>query len=326
MSRSRSIGIFCCIIATASWGVMFPVMTSALRHIDPFTFTALRYTLAGAAFVALLLFKEGLSSALDIGRRSLLLAWLFGTAAFAGFGFLVFLGQQLAGKEGALTASIMMATQPMLGLLVNWVLRRVSPPRFSFLFILLSFAGAVLVVTHGHPGRLLAEPQNFSADALIVLGALCWVLYTNGGGFFPKWSPIKYTAVTTVLGLSSVYLITAVLLASGSVPVPSLATVVMITPELMYMAFGAGLIGVLAWNIGNKIITPLNGVLFMDVVPLTSFAVSALSGVVPVEAQVYGALLTGSALILNNVYLRSRVPRAQIPLQPTGQGVVAVRT
>lgn len=30
---------------------MFPIMTGALERIDPFTFTALRYTIAGAAFV-----------------------------------------------------------------------------------------------------------------------------------------------------------------------------------------------------------------------------------------------------------------------------------
>jgi hypothetical protein len=44
------------------------------------------------------------------------------------------------------------------------------------------------------------------------------------------------------------------------------------------MAFCAGFVAVLSWNVGNKILTPLNGMLFINVLPLTSFAISALQG------------------------------------------------
>jgi hypothetical protein len=54
----------------------------------------------------------------------------------------------------------------------------------------------------------------------------------------------------------------------------------------------------------------MNGVLFMDVVPITAFLVSALTGVVPMPAQITGATLTATALIMNNVYLRRRSLRA----------------
>jgi hypothetical protein len=58
---------------------------------------------------------------------------------------------------------------------------------------------------------------------------------------------------------------------------------------------------------GNKIITPLNGVLFMDVVPVTAFIISALTGLVPHPTQVYGAMITATALILNNLYQRRQL-------------------
>ncbi|OIQ94968.1 EamA-like transporter family protein [mine drainage metagenome] len=296
-------GVLFCLIATLSWGGMFPVMNSALIHIDPFTFTSLRYTLAGLAFLALLIYREGLG-ALNLKQQRLALAWLFGTAGFAGFGFLVFLGQKMAGPEGALTASIMMATQPMLGLVVNRVLRKVVPPVYSVFFILLSFCGIALVVTKGDPGALLTEPQSFVADALILLGALCWVVYTIGGTFFPKWSPYKYTAVTTGLGLLSVYTINMVLLITGVIDVPSVSTLRTITPELAYMALVAGFLGVLSWNFGNRILTPRNGVLFMDVVPVTAFLISAAQGIVPDRVQIVGACFTGFALICNNIFMR----------------------
>ncbi len=318
--QSYSRGVLFCVIATMSWGAMFPVMTGALVKIDPFTFTCMRYTIAGLAFVALLLFKEG-RPGLSLKGERVWLVWFFGTAGFAGFGFLVFLGQQLAGKEGALTASIMMATQPMLGLLVNWALRKIVPPVFSFLFILLSFCGVTLVITKGNVFSLISSPQHYGADGLIVLGALCWVLYTVGAAFFPKWSPYKYTTLTTLLGLTSVFAITAALLVAHAIAMPAPDAVVAVAPHLAYMAFGAGLIGVLCWNFGNKILTPLNGVLFMDVVPVTAFAISALQGLIPTGMQIFGASLTALALILNNVYLRRRLAAAQAPTPPR----VAVR-
>jgi drug/metabolite transporter (DMT)-like permease len=52
-------GVALCVAATVLMGIMFPVMTHALTHIDPFTFTSLRYLIAGVAFLALLLAKEG---------------------------------------------------------------------------------------------------------------------------------------------------------------------------------------------------------------------------------------------------------------------------
>lgn len=301
--KGYSKGVLFCLIATLSWGGMFPVMTGALERIDPFTFTSLRYSVAGLAFLAILFWREGTSS-LKIEKKEVGLAWIFGTAGFAGFGFLVFLGQQLAGKEGALTAAIMMATQPMLGLLVNWIFRKVAPPLFSFLFILLSFCGVALVISKGHPLAIFNQPQSFSADILIIFGALCWVIYTYGATYFPKWSPYKYTTLTTLLGLTSVFVINIFLFSLNIISIPIFSTIISITPHIFYMAFIAGVIGVLFWNMGNKILTPLNGVLFMDIIPITAFTISAFQGLIPVPAQIFGATLTAIALILNNIYLR----------------------
>lgn len=308
MSTSYTRGMLFCLAATLSWGAMFPVMTSALARVDPFTLTSLRYSIAGAAFL-LLVAREGRASLRLRGERAWL-AWLLGSAGFGGFGFLVFLGQQLAGGNGALTASIMMATIPMLGILVNWLLRKVVPPGWSVAFMGLSFCGVVTVITKGDFGSLLHTPGNYGAYLLIILGALCWVIYTVGASYFPQWSPYRYTAITTALGMTSVLAVNAILYASGLVALPSADALTFALPHLLYMAFGAGFLGVLCWNLGNNILTPLNGVLFMDVVPVTAFAISAAQGTVPTPMQVLGGVLTASALVLNNVYMRRRLVAA----------------
>lgn len=296
-------GLLCCLLATVSWGAMFPVMTHALTRIDPFNFTTLRYGIAGIAFALLLLFREGLP-AFRLKDERWGLAWLFGTLGFAGFGFLVFLGQHLAGPGGALTASIMMATMPMLGLLTIWALKKVRPRASTFGFILLSFSGVVLVIADGNVSAVLHSPASLTANLLLIAGALCWVLYTIGGSSFPGWSPLRYTTLTTLLGMTSVVATDLLLMETGLITVPDAAAVTAVIPHLLYMALIAGLMAVLCWNIGNRIITPTNGVLFMDVVPVTAFIVSALNGVVPTQVQIAGAALTATALVLNNLSQR----------------------
>jgi drug/metabolite transporter (DMT)-like permease len=296
-------GVLYCLAATTLFGLMFPVMTGALRHVDPFTFASLRYVIAAVASLIMLWLKEG-RAALRPSGESVLRAWLLGSVGFAGFGFLVFLGQQLAGRDGALTASIMAATQPMLGVLIHSVARRILPPRATVLFVLLSFCGVALVITKGDIGGLLKQPQSYAANALIVLGMVCWLVYTFGAAQFTNWSVLKYTTVTMWLGLATIIAINLSLIAAHIVAVPSVTDLVAIVPHLLYMSLIASFVGVWCWNLGNKILTPLNAVLFMDVVPMTAFTVSAIGGIIPTGVQIVGACVTGAALILNNLYLR----------------------
>ena len=305
-------GVLYCLAATVSFGLMFPVMASALTHVDPFTFTSLRYLIAAAASLALLRVKEG-PGALQPKGEPVALAWLLGSVGFAGFGFLVFLGQQLAGRDGALTASIMAATQPMLGVLIISAARRVLPPLYTVLFVSLSFCGVTVVVTKGDLGGLVNGSQNYSANALIVLGMVCWLVYTFGAARFTAWSVLKYTTMTMWLGLTTIIAINLSLMAAHVVPVPGAADLAAIVPHLLYMGLVASFVGVLCWNLGNKVLTPLNAVLFMDVVPITAFTVSSLAGVVPTRLQVVGACITGAALVLNNLYSRRRARRPSPP-------------
>lgn len=320
MKQTYSRGVLLCIAATMAWGGMFPVMRHALVHIDPFTFTCIRYSVAGLAFLAVLLWREGRGSLRLTGQRTWL-AWLFGTAGFAGFQFLVFLGQKLLGAQGVLIASIMMVTQPMLGYFVNWAVRKAVPPRLALVFIIMSFVGITLVVSRGNIGGLAADPARYGPALMVVLGGLCWVIYTVGAAFFPQWSPLRYTTITTGLGLTSAYGITALLIISGAVAMPAAGDVGAVVPEIAYMGFVAGFIGVLCWNMGNKILTPLNGVLFMDVVPITAFAIATIEGDVPVPIQFLGAGISATALLLNNLYLRHRLAAA--PATPAAAAVPA---
>jgi hypothetical protein len=130
------------------------------------------------------------------------------------------------------------------------------------------------------------------------------VIYTIGASAFPGWSALRYTALTTALGVPTIWAVNLALGVLGYNALPSYAALVSIGPQLAYMILIAGVVAVLAWNSGNKILTPINGVLFMDIVPLTTMVISAVQGYVFNQAEFLGAGLTITALILNNVYQR----------------------
>lgn len=232
------------------------------------------------------------------------MAWLFGTLGFVGFGFLVFLGQYLIGRTGAISASIMMAFMPMLGLLSVWVLKKIRPKITTFIFILISLFGVILVVTNGNIEVLLQSKSSLIANLLLVGGALCWALYTIGASYFPDWSPLRYTALTTLLGEISLIVITAILIIINAIPMPDLPSVISNISHLLYMALVAGVIGVLAWNVGNSIIASTNGILFMPIVPVSTFIISAFNGVVPTQTQIIGIIIVIIGLVLHNINQR----------------------
>lgn len=295
-------GVVLCLIATLSWGFMFPIMTHALANMDPFTFTTIRFTIIALAFVVFQYIKEGPASFRFDGNVFLL--WVLGSIGFAGFGFFVFLGQQLAGAEGALSASIMMATMPLMGLFGNWMLQGVRPTGYSFAFVGLSFLGVLLVITKGDLAAVSILRHNMFANILMISGPFFWVIYTLGSIYYPRWSPVKYTTLSVLLSLTTIYLVEVLLVLTGKISLPSISVIMHTLPELLYMALVAGFIGFFCWNMGNKIITPVNGVVFMAVVPVAAFALSTIEGVVPTRNQLIGVLLATLALILNNIYQR----------------------
>lgn len=323
MKNRFFLGVMLCLGAVLSWGGMFPVMGSALKVMNPFLFTAIRYSTAGLMFVAFLTWREG-RRALHLEGRAIAL-WVFGSLGFAGYGFLVFLGQKMAGPSGALSASVMMALMPMLSILINWLFRGIRPLRWSPLFVAMSFTGVLFVVTKGHFTALLMLQENVLADVLILLGAACWVIYTIGATYFPAWSSVRYTALTTALGVPTILGVNIALFLAGKNPMVSGGAIVSLAPHIAYMVVVAGFIGVLFWNSGNKIVTPINGVLFMDVVPMTTFAISALRGYTFNSAELFGVSLTVSALILNNVYQRFAMLRAAAkPVSLTAEATSAL--
>jgi len=84
--------------------------------------------------------------------------------------------------------------------------------------------------------------------------------------------------------------------------VPSAADLQAVWWHTVYIILAGAVIAVLAWNEGVRRIGPANGALFLNLVPVISFAIAiAIQGYDPNAFELLGALLTIGALIYANL-------------------------
>jgi drug/metabolite transporter (DMT)-like permease len=302
LKKSVWLGAILCFIAAVSWGAMFPVAHAAFKYIDPFYFTIIRYGAVTIILVAILLWKEGKQAFRFEGKG--LLLWFFGTMAFTVYNLLIFWGENLLGKPGVMVASIMESLMPMISIVIVWMFFKKRPHLFTLLCVLVSFIGAVLVITKGDIKSFLGATEHFIPSMLILMAVIGWVIYTMGGSEFRGWSALRYSTLSCLLGT-----ITAVILVVGAtlfgyISVPSESNIKAVSPHLLFMIVFPGIIALLGWNIGVSILSPLNGLLFINFVPVTTLLISIFQGNPVTMFDLLGTVFIIVSLLSNNIFVR----------------------
>ncbi|EKT66162.1 MULTISPECIES: AMP-binding protein [Providencia] len=291
------LGVILLILTAASWGAMFPITKNALKYTDAVNITLIRYGIASLIFIAILLFKEGVKSI--IPDKNFWKLWFFGTLGFAGFSILAFAGLSMTKAEHG---AIIMALMPLLTAIMLWVLKDKKPHKITIVSILLAFFGVFLVITKGSLSSI--SDGNLFAGIIILLGAFCWVTYTIGASYINGYSVLRYTSLSCFLGAISIFIIAMILYYFRVIDIPNLNVVYEIKYELIYLIVIAGVFAVFAWNKGIEILGPVNGVLFINLVPVTAFIIGLTNGVIFTNIETFGMLLTIFAIIINNLAIR----------------------
>lgn len=293
-SRHTALPLF----AVLSWGVMFPVLASALTRVDALNLTTARYVLAAAVLLALLLAREGLT-ALRTGRRGAEMA-LLGVVGFAGFNVLTNLA---LGHAAPQQIALFVATTPLVTQLVRWARDGVRPRPVLLGLSLVALVGVGMVITRGRLDGL----GQFGVGGLLMTGAvLGWAIYTHGASRFPEFSPLRYTTLTAIAGTLAMLAASAVADLTGLQHAPAAADLVAVAPQLAYAVIVAAVLAVLAWNTGVRRLGAADAALFMNLVPVTTFLVQTLRGYRPGAAELVGAALTIAALVAANLATRTR--------------------
>lgn len=296
------LGAFLCFIAAVSWGAMFPVAHSAFKYIDPFYFAILRYGSVTAILVVLLLWKEGKQAFRFEGRT--LSLWFFGTMAFTIYNFFIFWGQDLLGEPGVMVASIMESLMPMISIVIVWMIYKKRPHSFTLSCVLVAFFGAMLVITKGDIKSFLGATNDLVPSLLVLIGVIGWVIYTMGGIKFRDWSALRYSTLSCLLGTMTAVVSVGAATLFGFLSVPSADDIKMVTPHLLFMIIFPGVIALLGWNVGVGILSPLNGLMFINFVPITTLGISIVQGTTITTYDLLGTFLIIISIVGNNIYQR----------------------
>ncbi|CAM4298596.1 transporter [Bacillus manliponensis] len=303
MKKSQfMLGALACLVASMSWGAMFPVADHALEYIDPFYFSLIRYGAVAIVLVLLLWMKEGKKAFRLEGKGKLLL--FFGTMAFTVYNVLLFLGQMLMGKPGIMVASIMESLMPMISIMILWMFKSVKPKKYMITGMAIAFLGAFFVITKGDMSFFFTLQDHMLSLFFMFIGVVGWVVYTMGGKSFSDWSTLRYSTLTCVFGTIVTGIITFVVTQLGYIAVPTVETLSIVKYDLLFMMTLPGIVALLAWNYGVKVLSSINGILFINFVPITTLLVMMFQGYEITMFDAVGTLLVMIALIRNNIYQR----------------------
>ncbi len=176
----------------AFWAANFIVVKAANEQIPPVTFAFLRFGLAAVTLLALLRWREG---DLRLPRRDILP--IFGIGAL-GFGVYQILWSVALQDIPAGDSALLIATTPVITALLAVVSRADTLTRTKLLGSLVSFTGVAIIVSAGHG---LTLGSALVGDALTLVAALCWSIYTAfGAPILRRHSPLKTTTWAMVGG------------------------------------------------------------------------------------------------------------------------------
>ncbi|WP_426976009.1 DMT family transporter [Pseudarthrobacter sp. O4] len=302
MNRTTSLAAVGGLATALAWGGMFTIAKTAFPHLGPFQLTAARFIVATIVFVVVLALNEG-PRALIPGRRVGAL-WLVGTIGFAGFNMLMYAGLAYSAPQ---TISLVMATLPMVTLFVMWARTRKRPAGLVFLFSAIALVGVAIVLGNGNPAAVLHGGLGLGVP-LTFAGVIAWVIYTTSRGAFPKFSLLRFTTHTCLLGTVSIIVLTAAL--TWNEPPITVGDVGAVIWQILYMALPATVLAVLTWNHAVAALGASNGVLFINLVPITAFTIEAIRGHQPTGGEIAGVTLTLAALLAVNLVARRKAKAA----------------
>src|SRR3954468_14800172 len=134
-------GAAACLTTAILWGVQFPVAKDAFAAVDAYHVTSIRYVLGTALIVPLAVALEG-RAALDY-RDRFWAATVFGLIGMCASPMLIFQGIALSRPEHA---AVIVALQPSMAALADWVLRGRRPANFTLACVVIAFLGVLAVV------------------------------------------------------------------------------------------------------------------------------------------------------------------------------------
>ncbi len=296
-------GTLLVLLTVVIWGIQFPVAKHTFESVNAFHSSIFRFTLPAMILLVVLLIREGWA-ALNTGKDTLKITGL-GVIGMCGAPTLIFGGLMFTRPE---IAAIIVATQPLLTVLVQRLLGGEKPGLVSLACIGVAFLGVITVVTRWQT-TLELTASEIAAVFMVLAGALCFVVYTIASAGFRHWSSLKLTTLSMIGGAAANTLVVVVLVSAGLLTHPPFDDWLQVKWELMFLAIVGVLGAMFTWNIGARRIGALNAMLFINLIPVVTFVIRYWQGYRFVTAELVGAAMVITALSTQNLYMRLQMTR-----------------
>jgi drug/metabolite transporter (DMT)-like permease len=274
----------------AFWAANFIVVKAANDQIPPVTFAFLRFGIAALTLLIALRWREG---GLGLPRRDVIP--IMGLGAL-GFGIYQILWSIALQDIPAGDSALLIATTPVITALLAVVSGADFLTRTKLLGSLIAFSGVAVIVAAGHG---ISLGTTLVADAMTLISATCWSIYTAfGAPILRRHSPLRTTAWAMVGG-SLTLLVPGVLQA---VPVQWTSVDGSAWAGLLFSAFiPAGVANVVVFN-AIRLLGPTRITAFQFLVPFMAVVMGAIFLSEPIRAD---QLLGGAVIVLGVVLMRT---------------------
>jgi len=275
------------------WGFNFLVMKGVINQIDPYAFNAVRLSIAALSLLIYALVLEGMPRL--TGRELLKLIGL----GFVGNTFyhgLMILGLSYGTPENT---SLFVATSPIWTTIFVSLLGWEKIKSFGWIGVLLSFAGAALVIISSEQSAT-SPGENVLLGAALTLGAaICWGVYTVlSKNLLQRHTPLQMTSISLAFGVLFLWPISITQVAQT----PWASFDVTIWLGIFYTGlFSIGLAYAL-WAYGVREIGASQTAVYVNLVPVITF----IAAFVILSRPFFPLQILGGLVVIAGIYITNR--------------------
>ncbi|MFG2650352.1 DMT family transporter [Streptomyces sp. NPDC048436] len=307
--RGPGAGAICAVVAAALlWSSSYAVTKRVLEDVGPFSIGAIRFSMAALVLCVMVRMNRHRRGRPDARQRGRL--YLSGFLGITVYFILENVGVDMS---TASDASLIVATYPLMTMLLELLVFRTRLPLPRVTGVLLATAGAFLVVRNG---AQVGGSSRWLGDILLLLGGLAWAGYNVlGKRASAGQDAVSVTYYQTLAGAAGFLL--ASLLEAGDWRMPDATA----SALLVHLAVACSVGGFLLYNYGLRRMASSVAVNILNLVPV--FGV--LGAVVINGESIRPAQVAGGAIIVAGVALGmvERGRRARATAEPDEQAAAA---
>lgn len=276
-----------------SFGSAYPVAKPLVDAVDPFTFSAARYGLAGT-LILLLAAMRGESLTIRLADVPVLVGLgLIGYTLFQG-AWGVALSLSAPGK-----GVVLLATAPIFGALIT-TFGGERLGRARWLGILIAFTGVFVLINNSLTAMTLGGVSALG-DGLFILAAFCWALFgALSRATLLRLGTLRATGWCAVFG--------SLALVPAAIPGAMSQDWNVVSPTMMlgflHVSVVVGSLGLLAWSGGLARLGLSRIVVYLYLSPVAGVTLSGLM----LDQWLSGVQLLGGLTVIAGVWMAQRAP------------------